>query len=534
MNFRKTKGVNGSFCIDQCIYLLALLFFLKAIFLAFWITPLWDIPDETGHFAYTRNIGSLQGFPLLGEAEIEPDILSHVYGKPVKTGVKNWIAMHPPVFYILTGIVWKIGTFFTDSAEMLYRIPRVVSAFFGAATLIVIYRLLLLLNVRPVSSLGIVACLSFIPMYSHLSSGTQHDTTVTFFTALAVFFWSRYLLDKKNKDAYMFAFWLSIAAATKLSVLVLILPMVFVLFIELGPPWGARIKQVAVLLILALFLPGLWMFRHFLAFGDPLATYDSLTPSRLPEPLQCSFIEYISNLPVIDHLFRHFFGLFGWIGTGRGHISMARIGGIPLIIHAIIVLSFMLVTAYELTKRISVGFREEKDSVNGYRSLIDSAQISLKKRGLTKIFVLLIVLAVLFVAAFGFLTIYRPPGFGGSIRFLVFMMLLCLCAAAPLVFVLPLNKNYKISLYSLVIFGIFSILLLSKLYGMYLREGYMWGINGRYFYPLIPFLLMGLVLPAASLFRRKQWLLITLSIFMGLAEWMTFTQQVIPFYTQLH
>jgi len=70
-----TKHPTFSIGIDKCVYPIALLFFLKAIVLAFWITPLWDIPDEFAHFAYARDIALGKGIPLLGEAKIDADIL---------------------------------------------------------------------------------------------------------------------------------------------------------------------------------------------------------------------------------------------------------------------------------------------------------------------------------------------------------------------------------------------------------------------------------------------------------------------------
>jgi len=51
--------------------ILAFLFFVQALFFSIFITPLGDIPDESGHFAYVVDITKGRPLPTLGRTDNE-------------------------------------------------------------------------------------------------------------------------------------------------------------------------------------------------------------------------------------------------------------------------------------------------------------------------------------------------------------------------------------------------------------------------------------------------------------------------------
>ena len=274
--------------------------------LSFWITPLWDIPDETGHFAYVRDIGSNKGIPVLGRSIIETDILSNVTGHKVERSTLNWIAQHPPAYYIPAGLVWKLAFFFTDDPEILFRAPRIISAISGSLTLVVLYFLLALFTENRIGCLGFASCVGFIPMFTHLSSGTTHDITLTLFTTLATYNWAKFLVRGKNeKFAYFAAFWLSIACFTKLTALVIVAPMISILFIELETPWRVRFKQAMIIFGIWLSLPSFWMLRSYYHYGKFLVTSANLYGGfRLENnPLQDNFYNYLTSQSGVEQFF---------------------------------------------------------------------------------------------------------------------------------------------------------------------------------------------------------------------------------------
>ncbi len=67
-------SVAGSGSLDPSIrramVLVAALFFVKAVLLALFVTPLWDVPDETGHYAIIADLADGRGLPLPGRSVI--------------------------------------------------------------------------------------------------------------------------------------------------------------------------------------------------------------------------------------------------------------------------------------------------------------------------------------------------------------------------------------------------------------------------------------------------------------------------------
>ena len=175
--------------------LLFFIFFTKSLFLAFYVIPLWDIQDETGHYSYAQDIGMGKGIELPGVARIAPNILQNLHGKEIAEPETqlNWIYQHPPAFHIAAGLVWKITSLFSEDANTLFRSTRIVAAFSGSLTLLVLFKLMQLLRLSGGKSIAILGFVFYLPMYSTMSSGTSHDTTVILFSSLAIFYWVKLL-----------------------------------------------------------------------------------------------------------------------------------------------------------------------------------------------------------------------------------------------------------------------------------------------------------------------------------------------------
>ncbi|MEX2607360.1 MAG: glycosyltransferase family 39 protein, partial [Kiritimatiellia bacterium] len=174
------------------VSLFILLFFIKTVILALWVTPMWDIPDETGHLAYTIELAATHKLPVMGESIIDWYIMETVQEGNFAPELNNTISQHPPVYYLFTSLMWKAGTLITDHRDLLFRIPRLVASVAGCLTLLFVYRLMLLLTRRVSISFGAMALISFIPMFTHLSAGVNNDIMTMMFSTIAVFYWARY------------------------------------------------------------------------------------------------------------------------------------------------------------------------------------------------------------------------------------------------------------------------------------------------------------------------------------------------------
>ena len=87
--------------VRRAMALVAAVFFVKASLLGLFVTPLWDVPDETGHYALIEDIVSGRGLPLMGRSVIPDRLYESWMGKPAPSPpMPNWTAQHPPLYHL--------------------------------------------------------------------------------------------------------------------------------------------------------------------------------------------------------------------------------------------------------------------------------------------------------------------------------------------------------------------------------------------------------------------------------------------------
>jgi hypothetical protein len=507
------------------IWLLALLFFCKVLLLAYSISPLWNVFDEMGHFAYAREVIEKRNIPVLNKSVIDNDIINHVHGKINQATKWNYIAQHPPLYYFGAGAVWKIATYLTNDPEWLFKAPRIMSALAGALTLVVLYSLLVMLTGDRLVGLGIASCIGCIPMFSQLSSCTNNDTTVTLLASLAVYFWVRYLREKKVRDAYIMAIWLSLACGTKMTALLLVPPMLVIVMFELSTPWVLRIRHIILISGISIFIPVLWTLRSYLHVGDPFVIAGGLKPSSIK--VADSFIDFISKADVLDAIYVHFWGLFGLIEK-LSEIQLERIGGWPLAFYSWAVLLVMLMMLLVMVWRFFV-MKRSVSPVNESstpKSLIQCwyHRIGGSRTPFVISWVLLFLAVLLAVYVHKFL--YSPSG--GEVRLLFFAGSAFVLCAALVVFLKSLDVDERIVCYSLLIIAFFVSIFLCKLYWIYLGAGWARALHGRYFFPLIPLMLVAAFIPLIRWLKLPSWVPVVFAIAFAIAEMAAILEQVIP------
>jgi hypothetical protein len=489
---------------NKWIYVIAAAFFIKAMILAFWIVPLWDLPDETGHFSYARDMATGMGIPVLGKSLIGADIIRNKEKQFVDKDYNNYIAQHPPASYVIAGTLWKIATFFTSDEEILFRAPRIASALSGALTLVVIYFILMAVSGNRPASLAFSACVGFIPMFSHLSSITSNDIPLMLFSALATLSWVKFMLHKGMKNAYLTAFWLSMACITKLTALVFVAPMLAIMLIGFDMPWKSRIKQAAGVLATAAFLPGLWMIRCHHLYGRFLATNANVVGEfRFQDhPISYDFISYLRFQPAIENLFNQFFGLFGVTGTEVGSIRLLKISSFPLTIYAILLTILLLVASVYLV----LGIKK-----------IEKIEKAVK---------------ILWMVAAAIISLFTLFVYSDSFFFkIVFALLSFIWVISFYYLVNAVSPENRLITFGWMIFGFFMIVFLNQIYHFFLMDGRVRAAQGRYLYPLIPLMMIGVFIPVLVLLKKYgTHLFFLIALIMGYLELHVYFSEVIPFF----
>jgi hypothetical protein len=476
----------------------AALFLVKAVLLAFWITPLWDVPDETGHYAIVADLSEGRGLPLQGRSALPSEVVSDWTRGKSATPVGNWVAQHPPLYHLLAAPILSAARAVTAEPRWRYRAPRLLSALAGAAGLLLFFRAFHEASGDALLSFAAAAGIGCVPMYSHLASGTNHDILLAAASGLAALCWVRFERTGSFADAMKMAGALSLAGAIKLSALPLAGALWLLCLPRLKGRGGRRLAEAIAIGATSVSLPFLWTLRHWWLLGNTRVHPVSAKSFSLP-----AFLSYLRDQPVVDHTFKNFFGLIGWTGTGGGDLRWFQISGVFLAPYLLLALALAAGTAAWLWGR-SAGL--PRLSAGG---------------------------AAAIVFFFCFFWLFTRADGAEAIKRLLYSLL----AAVPML-ALPLAfakrpAGEAILSGSQFVFLVFALAYLANSFEAYQIYGQMRATNGRYFFAVLPFLVLAFVFPAATLVRRGRWRdigLLALLAALFVNETLFFLLKVIPFY----
>jgi hypothetical protein len=492
------SGIASDRVIGRAMAAAALVFFLKAVSLALWVTPLWDVPDETGHYAIVSDLAEGRGLPLPGKSVVSSDVVADWTRGKARDPVGNWVAQHPPLYHLLAAPLLSAARAVTPDPRWRYRAPRLLSAIAGTAGLLFFFLAFREASGDPLLSFVAAAGVGFVPMYSHLASGANHDILLAMASGLAALCWVRFERTGLFSDAMKMAGALSFAGAVKLSAVVLAAALWLLCLPRLSARGGRRLAQAIAIGAVSLSFPLLWTLRHWCLLGNMRVHPVSQKPFDLAD-----FFAYLRDQPVVDHTFKNFFGLIGWTGTGGGDLRWFQISGVFLAPYLFLALAGAAGTAVWLwRRRPGVG------------------------RGLAGT-------AAALVFGFCFFWLFARADGAEILKRLVYSLL----AAVP-VLALPLAFRRRpageaIPGGSQFVFLVFSLAYLANSYEAFQIYGQMRATNGRYFFAVLPFLVLAFVFPAASLLRRgprRDAGLLALLAALFVNETAFFVLKVIPFY----
>ena len=310
--------------------LVALIFAAKFAVYAWAVTPLWDIPDEPGHYSYAEDMSHGQ-WPRLGQAKIGAEVV-HSGINPQARSRGTWIAQHPPLFYALDApVVWAARAAHLD-LEQRVRAARTLNALFGGLT--VLGLALFLARDTGYEELGLAGAIFFAatPMFTHLSTGVTHDILVACTSAWAAYWCVRWLESNLFRHLMYAGILVALATITKITSLALAVPLFFVLILRLwrigAPstrllPWLGR----SAVLWLVMFTPiCLWIARNLIHFGQLLPDSSDLHSAPV---VPIGFFEFMTGFPVWKHTLLNFIALVGWNGSGNGTLAWIQANGVP-------------------------------------------------------------------------------------------------------------------------------------------------------------------------------------------------------------
>jgi 4-amino-4-deoxy-L-arabinose transferase-like glycosyltransferase len=319
------------------VSILAAHFLLSAVYSV--ATPIWEGPDELGHYRHVRFLVSNLSLPGPEDSSTPLDQLTH-----------------PPLYYIVASILtsWvdtsdnlnpvenpfaPTGTMegganrflHSDAEAFPYRgtalavhMARLVSILIGTLSVFVTYRLgRLLFPERHDIALGAAAINAFSPGFLFMSGVINNDIMVTLFTALTLLFAVRVILrNTELRDLLALGVCTSLALLSKYNALALV-PLVV---IAVGVAVAKRLRRrrslamslggVFLLLLSAALIYAWWLMRSVALYGAP-TTRSARILARFLEDLRdpaagLTRLDWSLLPDGLDYFYRSFWGVFGW------------------------------------------------------------------------------------------------------------------------------------------------------------------------------------------------------------------------------
>jgi hypothetical protein len=343
-------------------------------------------------------------------------------------------------------------------------------------------------------------------MFTHLSSGVNHDTLVACTATWAMYWVARWLDSGRFAHLLLAGSMVAACTVTKITGLAMAVPLFFALAWALWrmPPsrgmrpggdvvrWAAR----SAVLWLVMFTPVcLWIGRNLFHFQHMFYDASNLHPANV---VPIGFFEFMARFPVWQHIVLNFIALVGWNGSGNGALRWIQANGYlaryflaflgtgslaaifaPLVAHARSRASYAVLASALVAVALFYLWWPEFHVVR-----------------LTCILLLAALVATLATRASGFWHAERDG------------WLLFASAAITIFFLLAYYETLR---------GAFG--------------GYMRATHGRYLYPVVPFLLLILLWPARD--RRLARAMLGIAAFGMLVAEGFFLRQVFSLYGQL-
>ena len=303
--------------------------------------PIFETPDENGHYAYIHELTEGRGLPI--------------QGTPSGKRVTGYVASHPPLYYALcaaltfwvpddvdfwdwawrnplhaNGFPGSMGNknflIHTDAESFPWRgtpltvhIARMVSALLGAVAVVGTYGTAWELagdhRGRPYLALGAAALTAFNPMFVFTGGRVANDAAVAAFGSLTIWGATRLAMrGLSRRGLVLLGIAQGLAILSKLSGLTLLPAVALAFFLHATRNTQHATRPSLALDALALFLPiavvcGWWFARNWVLYGELTGVHAWLSHTKTVRPEPIGVLEVI---PQLEGLEMSYWAMFGW------------------------------------------------------------------------------------------------------------------------------------------------------------------------------------------------------------------------------
>ncbi len=350
-NIIKKKGLS--------IGLLIAVFFCKELFWAYLVPP-WKAPDEIAHYGYVQSLYMEKAFPILGKATfIERNFesgsmrrvgldefpgtaagLSGTFESLPKGPYINWIAQHPPLYYLL---MLPFYSMLPHDGYIALMFLRLISIILGCITLYFSHKTLkLLFGNREPFNIVVVSCMAFLPGFSYISALVNNDNLVVALSSVLFFYWVKDIHGYDVRRSIAIGILLGFLALTKVTALPLWIAGFLIGIYKWHRIAGLHpddkktlvkdfIFNMSVVFGLAVLICSFWYIRNLQLYGTLLPDMNSAVKSnphllidypdlgtrfpelvKVPQNFNYSLFDFFVMKNFFYEYFKNFLGLFGF------------------------------------------------------------------------------------------------------------------------------------------------------------------------------------------------------------------------------
>lgn len=209
---------------DRLLVLLLAMFSVKGIFYAAYAMPfhLYSSPDDVGHISYVMYLSVKHDTPVLHETTLEKTAYESFLdgekgtseGKIYSVNTEeyeecgkklNWIAQHPPLYYLYLLPFYLFTTHFTSDLSMIILAMRFATILLGAITILFLYRSMKLLDLGDLAIKCVMVCIVFSPAIQYYLTAIDNDAMVICLSTAAFYYFVKYIRDSDVNSLYIFA-----------------------------------------------------------------------------------------------------------------------------------------------------------------------------------------------------------------------------------------------------------------------------------------------------------------------------------------
>ena len=258
-------------------------------------STLTDSIVNPGHLGYIEYIAKFNHLP-----DFDPFAIFSYY--------------HPPLHHILSAIVVKISSFFTDSVDACFENVQLLVLFFSVITLIFSYKILKEVVRKDWQIIPGLLLITFHPSMILMCGYVNNDMLTVVFEIIGIYYTIKWMKDYQFKYLIFMALSLGLGMCTKISAIVIAVPMGVLMLMHLideirlsrnngevknvtadSESKSALTKCIREYLVFAVISIGLglsWTVRNFILFGTKPGI-----ASATPED-----IKYMGNYSVLTRL----------------------------------------------------------------------------------------------------------------------------------------------------------------------------------------------------------------------------------------